>query len=168
MAKNAARPECVQCEKRFTPCRFNAHRQKFCSPECRASRDRARKRKYYNKRYRNDAEFQEAERQRCKAGLDQRRKQAREDNSKPPPVSPLDAVNLQLLTVGMLSSNLECMDLQEVLSVARSYESRGQALAIGAVPTSPDSVDATGRSFPRHSLSRGKGVPRHSLAVAPP
>ena len=162
---------CEHCDKHFSPCRFNKHNQKYCSRECRATSDRKRKREYYRKRYRNKPDFQEAERIRCKANIDQRRQDAREAKRPPPPSpppSPLISIDLQLATVGFLATQLESIDQQHVLEVARSYERRGRALAMPAVPSTSNTGKTADASFPRHSLSLEKAVPRHSLSPAPP
>lgn len=159
---------CEHCGRAFSLCPFNKHHQRFCkAPSCRQDRARARKRKSYNTRYREDAEFQETERKRCRKSLNERRKKARK---KPPPTQPstLTAVDLDLVVAGLLAHSLETSDHHDVLSLAREYEAWGQALTMGTALAAPNAVLPLGRTVPRHSLSPEKAVPRHSLSAAPP
>lgn len=158
---------CQRCGRAFAPCAFNKHHQIYCThDECRRERARERKRQYYNKRYRDDADFQEAERQRCKASLKERREKARDQP--PPPTSALDAVNINLLLAGLLAQSLDTVDHHDVLYLAREYESRGQALTTATTLAAPNAVLTARKTVPRHSLSREKAVPGHSLSSADP
>jgi len=159
---------CQHCGRHFAPCTFNKHHQVYCTDDhCRRERARARKRKYYNTRYCNDADFQDAERQRCRTNIRQRREQARK---KPPPApaSPLDAVNIDLVLAGFLAQALDTVDHHDVLYLAREYEARGQALSTATALAAPNAVLNPAKSVPRHSLSLKTAVPRHSPPAAPP
>ena len=159
---------CEHCERPFAPCPFNKHHQRFCkTPSCCNDRARARKRKSYNKRYRDDPAFHEAERKRCHKALLERRQKARDKPPSPPP-STLGSVNLDLLVAGLLAQALDTVDHHDVLYLARDYEARGQALTMATTLAAPNAVLPAAKNVPRHSLSLGKAVPRHSLSTAPP
>lgn len=159
---------CEHCSRTFTPCPFNKHSQVYCThPDCRLERARARKREWYKENYRKNAEFQEAERQRCQKGLRQRRQKARE-KPPPPPTSALESVSIHLLIAGLLAQSLDTVDRHDVLYLAREYESRGQGLTTGTAVAAPNAVLPPERTVPRHPLSLKSGVPRHSPGAAPP
>jgi uncharacterized protein (UPF0371 family) len=112
---------CQRCSKGFTQSARNASRQKYCKRAvCVTDRRRERQRQHYTKRYHADEEFRRQERERCSVALKARRSTAHR--------TALMSVNDGLVIRGMLASMLESCDSHEVLEVARSYESRGQAL----------------------------------------
>ena len=73
------RRKCLECGRSFTVERYNKHHQKYCTyPDCVLKRSRERKRKWYSERCRNDPDFCEKERIRCKESMTRTREQKKQ------------------------------------------------------------------------------------------
>lgn len=134
MARRLQYMVCERCERRFVPCRFNRHHQRFCGDEgCVAERRRERQRAWYRQRYEEDASFCEAERARCLAGVQKRRAAAVVvpvvDASVAVPEVP-ESVSMVLVT-GLVAQLIGSADPAEVREAVRGFEVRGQRLTMG-------------------------------------
>ncbi len=124
---------CGCCGKKYRVCCFNRHHQKFCTRKaCVRRRRQERQREHYGRKYRDDKSFADAERQRCKKSIQERRKNARNAAGA---VFPDDGVrriqmNVEHLTAGLLSQWIDSKDPIEVEEAARRLEKRGQQLTL--------------------------------------
>lgn len=163
---------CERCGRVYRPCRFNRHHQRYClDAGCVGERRRERQRAHYARKYREDGSFQEAERERCRASLRERRAApavaAPEGSSGA--VSGELAVSvglpcLELVATGLVAQLIGSNDPAEVLATARRLEARGQVVAaVAAVAARGSPKRGFFQSVPRHSVEAGMVVPRHSV-----
>jgi len=119
-------PTCCHCGRRFKPCAYNRHHQRWCSrPACRRERDRSRRRRYDRRRRESDEAYRRSERSRCREAM--RRSRAASDASVDspgvhPPVG-------ELLT-GLVSQLAGTTDPQVVAAMMDAYAQRGRRLAV--------------------------------------
>ena len=119
-------PTCCHCGRRFRPCAYNRHHQKYCSlPECRRERDRLRRRRYYEK-HRKDASFRASERERCREGM--HRSRLKEKIREAPVIPPSGDV-----LTGLISQFVGSSDPVVVNQAAAGYADRGRRLAVPPV-----------------------------------
>ena len=133
MGKRQESSICERCGSKYLKCCFNRHHQKYCtSKRCVIKRRQERQRQRYRKNYRNDKNFADKERERCREGIRKRREDARgklpngmlATGSSPMPI------DMGLLATGLLSQWIDSKDPTEVEEAARRLEKRGQQLAI--------------------------------------
>jgi hypothetical protein len=126
-------------------------------------RRQGRQRQYYRRTYRNDKQFADAERERCKKNIRKRREYMRRSNDEKLSGSLRIPINIDLLATGLLSQWIDSKDPMEVEQAARQLETRGRQLAVTVVSTgsAPDVKDF--QTVPLHSLEGEMGVPLHPL-----
>ena len=102
---------------------------------CVIKRRQERQGQHYRKNYRNDKNFADRERGRCREGIRKRREDARENipNGISATGSLLMQIDMGLLATGLLSQWIDSKDPTEVEETARRLEKRGQQLAISTV-----------------------------------
>ncbi len=132
MAGHRRTADCERCGRRFKVCRYNAHKQKYCTVDsCVDERRRERQREYYRKKYRQDAEFRASERTRCHAGLHRRRRAAPIAPIAPDAPDVTSEMDVELVTAGLVAQMIDSGDPQEVREMTRRLQRRGQRLAMG-------------------------------------
>ena len=125
---------CEDCGRKYLKCRFNKLHQKYCTNKrCVTKRRQERQRQRYRRNYRNDKDFADAERERCRNGIRKRRADARETLDEVSADDTQMPINIQLLARGLLSQWIDSKNPTEVEEVARRLEKRGQQLAIATV-----------------------------------
>ena len=118
---------CEHCGRTYRKCRYNVHSQKYClHEECVRARKQDRQRRSYNKRYREDGAFREAEQERCR----QNRRRAAESAPCVEPASSDPPLNWDLVVLGMAGMLTDQTDPTATWDSVRSWEQRGQRLAI--------------------------------------
>lgn len=128
MAKGRESALCEACGGKYQKCCFNKHHQKYCTRNrCVMKRRQERQRQRYRSKYRNDKKFADAERERCRSGLQRRRENARKTSCEASVETP--SVNIYLLTTGLLSQWMDSQDPLEIERETRRLEKRGQQLA---------------------------------------
>ena len=138
MAQRKRTATCAHCGRLFSPCRYNAHHQTYCTDSaCVTERKRQRQRHHYRKRYRHDESFRQAEQARCRQGIVRRRSLLAAIITPPTPAPP--SLNIELFATGLLAHIIGSNDPQEVRVAAQALQQRGQSLALVAdsVRTSP-------------------------------
>ena len=133
MAKRQESSLCEYCGRKYLKCRFNKHHQKYCTSKmCVIKRRQERQAQHYCRNYRNDKNFADRERERCREGIRKRREDARENipNGILATSSPPMRIDIGLLATGLLSQWIDSKDPMEVEAAARRLEKRGQQLAI--------------------------------------
>jgi hypothetical protein len=87
----------------------------------------ALQRERYNRKYRDEKDFQESECKRCAAGLRKRRgAKALEEQADAKMLAAPPIVDLQLLARGLVAQLLNSDDPSEISDAVRHYERRGQ------------------------------------------
>ena len=136
MAKRQESSICEYCGRKYLKCCFNKHHQKYCTSKmCVIKRRQERQRQAYRRNYRNDKNFADRERERCREGIRKRREDARENipNGILADSNMLMQIDMGLLATGLLSQWIDSKDPTEVEAAARQLEKRGQQLAISTV-----------------------------------
>ena len=137
MAKRQESSICECCGKKYLKCRFNKHHQKYCTSKmCVIKRRQEHQRQRYRRNYRNDNNFADRERERCREGIGKRRENTRDKTPNGMLVtcsSPM-RIDMGLLATGLLSQWIDSKDPTEVEAAARRLEKRGQQLAISTIP----------------------------------
>lgn len=129
MDKHLGELKC-ECCQRWVKCDpYNKGRQKYCG-DCRKIKDKEKKSRYYNKRYRDDKAFQESERIRSR----EYSAACRKANSEPATTTIVASespapFDVMLFSCGMIAALIDSEDPAEVTAAVRQYESRGQRLA---------------------------------------
>jgi len=128
-------PTCKCCGRKFTPDARNRDRQQICGhPDCRRMASRAKKRRYYQNRKKNDPDFLEAERERCRNAMRVFRGKSGQQQRTEPPLRWAHE-----LFVGLVSQLGGTSDPAEVAAIMNAYAARGRRLAVAApVRGSPD------------------------------
>jgi hypothetical protein len=133
MAKQQESSICEYCGSKYPKCCFNRHHQKYCtSKRCVIKRRQERQRERYRRNYRNDKNFADKERERCREGIRKRREaaHAKIPNGMLASSSSSMRIDMGLLATGLLSQWIDSKDPREVEEAARRLEKRGQQLAI--------------------------------------
>lgn len=120
-------PTCRHCGRKFKPCVYNRHHQKWCDhPECRAERDRARNRRYHRRRLSSDETFRQSERERCRESMRRSRQAAKGVEI----ADSFSTVPADVVLAGMVSQLVDSIDPQVVGQAMNFYAERGRNLAI--------------------------------------
>ena len=124
---------CCVCGRKFKPEPRSEDRQKWCSRvECRAERDRARKRRYYRRRKEREAAFRERERVRCRDAMRALRARRREEATEPcaPPEETDPPMPLEHVMLGVVSQLSDSTDPVALRVLIGSYADRGRRLSV--------------------------------------
>ena len=139
MAKRQESSICEYCGRKYLKCCFNRHHQKYCtSKNCVIKRRQELQRWRYRRNYRNDKNFADRERERCRKGIRKRREDSGENipNRILTTGSPPMQIDMGLLATGLLSQWIDSKDPTEVEEAARRLEKRGRQLAIATLSLS--------------------------------
>lgn len=121
-------PRCCNCGRAFRPDRYNPERNRWCSrAECRRERDRARKRRHYHERLKQDAEVRDSERLRCRTAMRVLRARRRREAAEPAPAA---AVKIPDLVAGLVSHLADTTDPVVLGEVMSRYAERGRRVAL--------------------------------------
>lgn len=124
---------CLECSHKFTVCKFNSQRQKYCKRAvCVRVRKKRRQREYHHRRYRSDKTFQEAKRCQSRDYARVRREAAKARSKRL--VGDLDPMDILTGVVSQLADEKNPFLLSEILRV---YSLRGRQLSQGAVVSGP-------------------------------
>jgi hypothetical protein len=125
---------CQACGKPLKRCRYNGHHQKYCKRStCILRRKQERQRISYNRRYREDLEYQEQKRRYSLEYMRARRQKEREADTVASEISPID------ILTGVVSQLVDEDDPAIIRERLKCYSIRGrqlsqQSVALGRSP----------------------------------
>jgi hypothetical protein len=136
---------CQKCDKPFTPCPYNAARQKFCTrPACVRARKKLSQANWYAEK-REDPAFRKTESARVKRAMAHRRQKDKKAKASVVPPSPLTlplptaaaphespASREFAFIVGLLAHTMDTSDYGEVMGRKAALEARGHRMSATA------------------------------------